>query len=68
MYFMHGWFQDLANITGSRAYERFTGSQIAKISESKPELYKNTEVIIIIQDFFSKIIFIQLIFLENLFS
>uniref|UniRef100_A0A8C1W8I5 Xylulose kinase n=1 Tax=Cyprinus carpio TaxID=7962 RepID=A0A8C1W8I5_CYPCA len=32
-----GGAQRLADITGSRAYERFTGSQIAKIYRSKPE-------------------------------
>lgn len=34
----------LAKITGSRAYERFTGNQIAKIFETRPEAYNNTEV------------------------
>lgn len=35
----------LAKITGSRAHERFTGNQIAKIFETKPDAYNNTEVI-----------------------
>lgn len=34
----------LADITGSRAYERFTGSQIAKVRHSQPEEFQNTEV------------------------
>ncbi|XP_011141834.1 xylulose kinase isoform X2 [Harpegnathos saltator] len=33
----------LAEITGSRAYERFSGPQIAKIARTKPEAYCNTE-------------------------
>jgi hypothetical protein len=36
--------QKLAEITGSRAYERFTGSQIAKIYQTKKTVYNNTEV------------------------
>uniref|UniRef100_A0AAY4AA96 Xylulose kinase n=1 Tax=Denticeps clupeoides TaxID=299321 RepID=A0AAY4AA96_9TELE len=34
-----GGAQNLTNITGSRAYERFTGNQIAKIQQSNPEKY-----------------------------
>ena len=37
-------FQKLADITGSRAYERFTGNQIAKIYQQQPDAYNNTEV------------------------
>lgn len=36
--------QKLAEITGSRAYERFTGSQITKIFQTKPDAYNYTEV------------------------
>lgn len=36
--------QRLAEITGSRAYERFSGPQIAKIAKRRPEAYENTEV------------------------
>jgi xylulokinase len=36
--------QKLAEITGSRAYERFTGSQIAKVYQTKKAVYSNTEV------------------------
>ncbi|TPX30812.1 hypothetical protein SmJEL517_g05718 [Synchytrium microbalum] len=35
--------QALADLTGSRAYERFTGSQIAKIAHTQPDAYQNTE-------------------------
>lgn len=35
----------LAEITGSRAYHRFTGNQIAKIAQNQPEIYRQTEVI-----------------------
>ena len=35
--------QAVADITGSRAYERFTGNQIAKVAESQPEAYVETE-------------------------
>lgn len=38
--------QRLADLTGSRAYERFTGHQIAKVVSEKAELYFNTEVFI----------------------
>ena len=36
--------QKLAEITGSRAYERFTGSQICKIAKTRSDAYNNTEV------------------------
>ena len=42
--------QRLADITGSRAYERFTGNQIAKILSEKSEAFFNTEV-----NFFKKL-------------
>ncbi|XP_043286890.1 xylulose kinase isoform X2 [Venturia canescens] len=41
----------LAEITGSRAYERFSGPQIAKISRDKPDAYNNTERISLISSF-----------------
>uniref|UniRef100_A0A8C5K556 Xylulose kinase n=1 Tax=Jaculus jaculus TaxID=51337 RepID=A0A8C5K556_JACJA len=34
----------LSRLTGSRAYERFTGNQIAKIHQQNPEAYSHTEV------------------------
>lgn len=43
--------QALANVTGSRAYERFTGNQIAKIRKELPEVYANTERIALVSSF-----------------
>ena len=34
----------MADLTGSRAYERFTGNQILKVIQNNPEAYENTEV------------------------
>ncbi|CAG9818027.1 unnamed protein product [Phaedon cochleariae] len=42
---------ELAKITGSRAYERFTGSQIAKMHQTKPDAYRTTERISLISSF-----------------
>ncbi|KAF7280366.1 xylulose kinase [Rhynchophorus ferrugineus] len=42
---------ELANITGSKAYERFTGSQIAKIYQTKLDAYKSTERISLVSSF-----------------
>ena len=39
-----GGAQRVADMTGSRAYERFTGNQIAKIYQTQPDVYGNTEV------------------------
>jgi len=36
--------QELARITGSKAYERFTGSQISKIFHTKRDAFNATEV------------------------
>jgi hypothetical protein len=36
--------QKLAELTGSRAFHRFSGAQIAKIYHQKPQVYKLTEV------------------------
>lgn len=41
----------LAKITGSRAYERFTGAQIAKIFDKKPRLFESTERISLVSSF-----------------
>nr|XP_039267445.1 xylulose kinase-like [Styela clava] len=43
--------QKLADITGSRAYERFTASQIAKLHQTKPDVYDNTERISLVSSF-----------------
>ncbi|KAE8279611.1 Xylulose kinase [Larimichthys crocea] len=41
----------LAEITGSRAYERFTGNQIAKVRQTRAEDYQNTERISLVSSF-----------------
>ncbi|XP_054723278.1 xylulose kinase-like [Uloborus diversus] len=41
----------LSQITGSRAYERFTASQIAKLHQTKPVVYNNTERISLVSSF-----------------
>lgn len=46
-----GGAQSLADITGSRAYERFTGNQIAKIYRLKPKELSETERISLISSF-----------------
>ncbi|XP_053121434.1 xylulose kinase isoform X2 [Hemicordylus capensis] len=46
-----GGAQKLADITGSCAYERFTGNQIAKIYSQNPEVYAQTERISLISSF-----------------
>jgi hypothetical protein len=44
-YIVYGFYlQKLAEITGSRAYERFTGPQIKKVYQTKKAVYNNTEV------------------------
>uniref|UniRef100_H0V2W1 Xylulose kinase n=1 Tax=Cavia porcellus TaxID=10141 RepID=H0V2W1_CAVPO len=46
-----GGAQVLSCLTGSRAYERFTGNQIAKIYQQKPEAYSRTERISLVSSF-----------------
>ena len=43
--------EQLAAITGSRAYERFTGSQILKIRKNQPRAYEETERISLVSSF-----------------
>ncbi|XP_043674202.1 xylulose kinase isoform X1 [Vespula pensylvanica] len=45
----------LAEITGSRAYERFAGPQIAKIARRRPEAYSNTERISLVSSFLASL-------------
>lgn len=42
---------ELAKLTGSRAYERFSGNQIAKIFDTRPDAYNNTERISLVSSF-----------------
>ncbi|MBA0745908.1 hypothetical protein Gogos_008467, partial [Gossypium gossypioides] len=42
---------ELSKITGSRAYERYTGPQIRKIFETQQETYENTERISLVSSF-----------------
>ncbi|XP_044761174.1 xylulose kinase-like isoform X2 [Coccinella septempunctata] len=47
--------EKLAMITGSRVYERFTGPQIAKISQQNPGAYRNTERISLVSSFLASL-------------
>lgn len=47
---------ELAKVTGSRAYERFTGPQIKKIYDTQPEVYNNTERISLVSSFMASIL------------
>lgn len=46
---------ELAKITGCKAYERFTGVQIKKIADEKPEVYANTERISLVSSFLASL-------------
>jgi xylulokinase len=46
----------LAKLTGSRAFERFTASQIAKISRCSPDEYNNTCNISLISNFLASLL------------
>jgi xylulokinase len=48
--------EKLFQITGSKAYERFTGSQIMKIFQKTPEIYQQTECIQLISNFLASIL------------
>ncbi|KAG8036989.1 hypothetical protein G9C98_004311 [Cotesia typhae] len=48
--------QNLAQITGSKAYERFSGPQIAKIWRTRPDAYANTERISLISSFVASLL------------
>jgi xylulokinase len=51
-----GGADNLFQITGSKAYERFTGSQILKISEKTPDIYEQTERIQLISNFLASVL------------
>ncbi|KAJ9166406.1 hypothetical protein P3X46_021170 [Hevea brasiliensis] len=46
---------ELSELTGSRAYERFTGPQIRKIYQSQPEAYNDTERISLVSSFMASL-------------
>lgn len=48
--------EKLFQITGSKAYERFTGSQIMKIAKETSEIYEQTDRIQLISNFFASVL------------
>ncbi|MBU4200851.1 MAG: carbohydrate kinase [Verrucomicrobia bacterium] len=48
--------QAVAELTGSRSYERFTGNQIAKIVREHPEFYRATERIALVSSFMASLL------------
>lgn len=51
-----GGAEKLAEITGSKAYERFSASQISKIYHTRPDVYKNTERISLVSSFVASLL------------
>ncbi|GJW48505.1 xylulose kinase [Tanacetum coccineum] len=47
---------ELSKLTGSRAYERFTGPQIRRIFETRPEVYHDTERISLVSSFVASLL------------
>ncbi|KAF9601438.1 hypothetical protein IFM89_020205 [Coptis chinensis] len=47
---------ELSQLTGSRAYERFTGSQIRKIFQTQPDVYRETERISLVSSFMASLL------------
>jgi xylulokinase len=48
--------QAVADLTGSRAYERFTGNQIAKIHRTRPDAYADTARIALVSSFVTSLL------------
>ncbi|KAI8149428.1 hypothetical protein BJV82DRAFT_708310 [Fennellomyces sp. T-0311] len=48
--------QALADLTGSKAYERFTGNQIAKIYNTRREAYEKTQNISLVSSFMATLL------------
>ncbi|KAI8984634.1 hypothetical protein BDF20DRAFT_834126 [Mycotypha africana] len=48
--------QALADLTGSKAYERFTGNQIAKIYHTNEDAYENTAYINLVSSFLATLL------------
>ncbi|KAG5031162.1 hypothetical protein JHK85_015144 [Glycine max] len=46
---------ELVHVTGSHAYERFTGPQIKKIFDTRPEIYSSTERISLVSSFMARL-------------
>lgn len=46
---------EVSKLTGSRAYERFTGPQIRKIFQTQPEAYNDTERISLVSSFMASL-------------
>jgi xylulokinase len=51
-----GGAQRVAEITGSRAYERFTGNQIAKVHQQQPGVYAQTDRIALVSSFMASLL------------
>lgn len=51
-----GGAQAVATLTGSRAYERFTGNQIARIAQTNPDGYAATERITLVSSFIASLL------------
>ncbi|XP_020256309.1 LOW QUALITY PROTEIN: xylulose kinase [Asparagus officinalis] len=47
---------EVARLTGSRAYERFTGPQIRKLYETKQDVYNDTERISLVSSFMASLL------------
>lgn len=45
----------MVEITGSKCYERFTGPQIRKVFQQRPDVYRNTERISLVSSFLASI-------------
>ncbi|NQT92927.1 MAG: carbohydrate kinase [Lentisphaerae bacterium] len=48
--------QAVADLTGSRAYERFTGNQVAKLFQQQPDAYESTEHIALVSSFMASLL------------
>lgn len=48
--------QAVAELTGSRSYERFTGNQIAKIWQMQPKPYEETERVCLVSSFVASLL------------
>lgn len=51
-----GGAQAVAELTGSRAYERFTGNQIAKIFETQPAAYVESDRVALVSSFIASLL------------